>query len=75
MHRIRLDRFRLHVQIPHLNTQIISGNHVPAGVAQLDVTDRADDLAKKALVGDVHVLRFLEQFRVPVAEGGRAHIT
>lgn len=75
MHRIRLDWLRLHVQIPHLNTQIISGNHVPAGVAQLHVADRADNLAEKALVGDVHVLRFLEQFRVPVAERGRAHIT
>lgn len=75
VHRVRLDRLRLHVQIPHLNTQIVAGNHVPAGVAKLHVTDRADNLAEEALVRDVHILRLLKQLRVPITEGRRPHIT
>lgn len=63
------------MQIPDFNTQVVSRHHVPSRVAQLNVTNRTDDLAEEALVVHLVVFRFLEELSVLIAECRRAHVT
>lgn len=62
------------MQIPNFNTQVVPRHHVTTRIAQLHITNRADDFAEKALVVHLVVFRLLEEFRVLVAEGRRAHV-
>lgn len=62
------------MQIPHLNTQIVPRHHVPSRIAELNITNRADDLPEEAFVVHLVVLGLLEEFRVLVAERRRSHV-
>ena len=48
---VRFDGLRLHVEIPDLDGEVISRNHVATGVGKLDVGDGRDDLGEEAAVG------------------------
>lgn len=52
-HLVRLDRPRLHVQVPDLDREIIPGEHVPAAVAELHVGHRGDDFGEEGAVTGV----------------------
>jgi len=53
------------VQIPHLDAQVIPGDHVATRVAQLHIADGADYFAEEAAIR--WILGLLELFAVPVA--------
>jgi len=69
----RLDRLRLHVQVPHFHRKIIPRYHVATRVGELDVRDGGDDFREEGSVG--RVLGLFEHLRVRVTERGLAHIT
>lgn len=52
-HLIRLHWPALHVQVPDLDGQIISGHHVAAAVAELNVRDGRDDFWEERAVAGV----------------------
>lgn len=41
-HLVGLDRPALHVEVPHLHRQVVSGHHVPTAVAEFHVGHRRD---------------------------------
>ena len=53
VHLVSLDRLRVHVQIPDLQRQIISWQHVTAVVTEFDVGYAGDDLGKEATIGRI----------------------
>lgn len=46
-HLVGLDGPVLHVQVPHLDSEVVPGHDVPAAVAEFDVGDGGDDLRKE----------------------------
>lgn len=50
LHLIGLQGFAFHVQVPHLNRQVIPGHQVASAVAELDIGDRRDDFRKEGPV-------------------------
>lgn len=53
MHLVSLNRFCVHLQVPHFDRQVVPGQHVAAIVTELDVGDAADDLWEETSVGGV----------------------
>ena len=49
-HLIRLHWPGLHVEVPYLYGQVVTGHHVAPAVAELDVGDRRDDLGEEGAV-------------------------
>lgn len=47
MYRDRLDRSRLHVDIPDLEVEVVPREDVPPIATELDVRDRRDDLREE----------------------------
>jgi hypothetical protein len=37
VHLVGLDRPALHIKVPHLHRQVVSGHHVPATMAEFDI--------------------------------------
>ena len=58
VYRNGLDWFRLHVDVPDLQRQIVSREDVPSIMTELDVRDRRDDFGEEGSVSGV--LFFLE---------------
>lgn len=58
VHWVRLDGLRLHVQVPHFDTEVVARQHVPTRARKLDVRDARDDLRKEAAVR--RVFRFFK---------------
>ena len=50
VYRNGLDRFRLHVDVPDLQGQVVARQDVPPVVAELDVRDRRDDFGEEGAV-------------------------
>lgn len=44
LHLIRLHRALVHVKVPHLGGEVVSGQQVASTVAELDVRHRGNDL-------------------------------
>lgn len=50
MHRYRLHRLGIHVDVPYAKTEVISGEDVATVFAELDVRHGRDDFGKERLV-------------------------
>lgn len=44
LHLIRLHRALVHVKVPHLGGEVVSGQQVASTVAELDIRHRGNDL-------------------------------
>lgn len=60
-HLVGLQGLALHVQVPHLGSQIVSGEQVAPAVAELDIGHGGDDLGEEG--ASTGVLRLLEHCR------------
>lgn len=62
MHTVCLHGSVLHVQVPDLDMQVVSGAQVASGVTELDVRYAADDLREEVLC--CGILSLFEYFKV-----------
>ena len=53
MHLVGLDWLRIHLQVPDLKREIISGQQVATRVAELHIGDAGNDLREETSVGRV----------------------
>lgn len=57
---VRLDGLRLHVQVPHLDAEVVAREHVAARAREFHVRDARDDLREEATVR--WILSLLEHY-------------
>jgi len=67
-HLVRLYRLALHLQVPHLDGQVVAGHQVAPAVAELHVGDGGDDLGEEGAGGGV--LWLLEVYERETHRGG-----
>lgn len=51
MDRVRLDGLRLHVQVPHFNTEVVARQHISTRARKLHIRNTRNNLGKEAPIG------------------------
>lgn len=71
-HRITLNRFCFHVQVPDFDTEVVTADHVSPRIAQLNVAYTRYYFREEASV--CWIFGFFEYFTMVVAESCGSHV-